>query len=228
VFDLKVRDLLRTPYSHFDTNDTLETIVEAFHDRHIASAPVVDEGKYVGMVSDRSIARRFLPSKFLGIWSMDVVAPITLLRRINAKELMDKGGMVVTPDEDIISILPRIMDRKLDCIPVVETKKNRILVGVIRGADIIRLFLQYFAAYNIKGVVKAAVPDRLEMETLVGRMLAIVDEEGFVPVFSLAVRLGITRETAEKLGLELEKHGLVKVHYRLFVGPELVKVDKMG
>lgn len=227
-FDLKVRDILRTPYSHFDVNDTLEFIAKTFNERHIASAPVVAEGRYVGMISDKSIYKRFLPSKFLGIWTVREPVPIALLRRMTAKEMLEKGGIVVTPEANLIDVLPRIMGRRFDCIPVIESRKSATLVGVIRGADIVRLFLKYFATYEIKGLEKAPVPERLEMETLVGRMLAIVDEEGVVSVSSMAVRLGITRETAEKLGLELEKHGLLKVHYKLLADPEFVKIDRTG
>jgi CBS domain-containing protein len=225
---MKVRDILRTPYTYFEVNDTLDSIARVFNERHVASAPVVASGKYVGMVSDGSISKRFLPPKFLGIWTIGEPAPIALLRKATASELLEKGGFVVTPEDNLTDVLPQIMGRKLDCIPVVESKKSMVLVGIIRGSDVVRLFLQYFAAYAVKRLEKASVPERLEMETLVGRMLAIVDEEGVVPASSLAVRLGITRETAERIGSELEKHGLLRVHYRWFVGPEFVKIERTG
>jgi len=225
---MKVRDILRTPYTYFEVNDTLESITKVFNERHIASAPVVAGGKYVGMVSDGSIARRFLPPKFLGIWVVGEPAPIALLRRATASELLEKGGLVVTPEDNIVDVLPKMMNRKFDCIPVVESKKCMDLVGIVRGSDVVRLFLQYFTVYAVKRLENASTLERLEMETLVGRMLAIVDEEGIAPASSLAVRLGITRETAERIGSELEKHGLLKVRYRLFIGPEFVKIERAG
>lgn len=225
---MKVRDILRTPYTYFDANDTLEMITKVFNQRHIASAPVVKEGIYVGMISDASIAKRFLPRKFLGIWTIEEPAPIALLRRLTASELFEKGGPVLTPEDDLLDVLPVIIGKRLDCIPVVESKTSRRLVGIVRGSDIVRLFLQYFATYEMKRLEKAPTPERLEMETVVGRMLSIVDAEGIASVSSLAIRLGITKETAERLGQELEKHGLLRVRYRLLTGPELVKIERAG
>jgi predicted transcriptional regulator len=226
---MKVRDLLREPYTYFDADDTLETIANVFNQRHIASAPVIRGGKFIGMVSDASMAKKFLPRKFLGIWVLSEPVPIALLRRMTAKEMLERGGMVITPEQNILDVLPHIASMKVDCLPVVESKASMRLVGILRGSDIVRLFLEYFAAYSAKGgLEKAPASERLEMETLVGRVLAIVDDEGIASVSSLAIRLGITRETAERLGLELEKHGLLKVKYRLFTSPEFVKIDRTG
>jgi len=226
---MKVRDLLREPYTYFDADDTLETIAKVFNGRHIASAPVIEAGKYIGMVSDSSIIKRFLPSKFLGVWALSEPAPIALLKRMTAKELLEKGGTTLTPDQNILDALPLIIGRGVDCLPVVETKTNLKLIGILRGSDLVRVFLEYFAVYKAKGSLeKAPVSQRLEMETLVGRVLSIVDDEGMASASSLATRLGITKETAERLGLELEKHGLLKVKYKLFTGPDFVKIDRTG
>jgi CBS domain-containing protein len=226
---MKVRDLLREPYTYFDSDDTLETIAKVFTERHIASAPVIEGGKYIGMVSDGSIAKKFLPRKFLGIWALSEPAPIALLRRMTAKELFERSGTVLTPDQDILDVLPRIIGRNVDCLPVVDSKAGMRLIGILRGSDMVRLFLEYFTAYKAKSNLEnAPTSQRLEMETLVGRVLSIVDDEGMASASSLAIRLGITKETAERLGLELEKHGLLKVKYRLFTGPEFVKIERTG
>lgn len=226
---MKVRDLLREPYTYFDADDTLETIAKTFNQRHIASAPIVENGKYIGMISDASIAKKFLPHKFLGIWVLNEPVPIALLRRMTAKEMLETENMVITPEQDILDVLPHIASMKVDCLPVMESKASMKLIGILRGSDIVRLFLEYFATYHAKeGLEKASVSERLEMETLVGRVLAIVDDEGIASASSLAIRLGITRGTTERLGLELEKHGLLKVKYRLFTGPEFVKIDRTG
>ncbi|VVB73433.1 CBS domain protein [uncultured archaeon] len=226
---MKVRDLLREPYTYFDADDTLETIAKTFNARHIASAPVVEGGKYVGMVSDGSMVKMLVPPKFLGIWVLSEPAPIALLKRMTAKELLERDSTVLVPDDDLLEVLPRIVGRKIDCLPVVESKRTMRLVGILRGSDMVRLFLEYFAAYKAKASLeKAPARDRLEMETLVGRVLAIVDDEGMASASSLAIRLGITQGTAERLGLELEKHGLLRVRYKLFTGPEFVKIERTG
>ena len=225
---MKVKDILRTPYTYFNVDDTLHYIVKIFNERHIASAPVVKEGAYIGVISDSSIAKRFLPKKFLGIWTFEEPAPITVLRNVTAEGLVDKTAPAVLGEDDLIDVLPLIVNKRYDCIPVVESKESMKLTGMIRGADIVRLFLRYFAVYEAKELEKASTPERLQMETMVGRILSTVEKEGRISSDAVAKRLSITPETAERIGIELEKHGLIMVRYKLFQSPVFEKIERFG
>jgi len=222
---MKVKDILRTPYTYFEVNDTLKYVARIFNDRHIASAPVVKEGVLVGIVSDSSIVKQFMPKKFLGIWTYDEPAPITLIKNMTVESLLDRRIYYVTPDDDVVDLLPMFVNKKYDCIPVVESKDSLHLVGLVRGADIMRVFLKYFATYEV-AKTNGTNRERLKMETIVGQILAIVEREGAVSTKKISKELNITTETAERIGVELEKHGLIKIRYKFLNPPIFEKIER--
>jgi len=225
---MKVKDLLRTPYSYFHVNDTLESIAKIFNDRHIASAPVVKDGEYVGMISDIQISKQLLPKKFLGVWKVGKPVPISELRKITAEKLMVPKGPFLTPNDNLKDILPKLISRKYDCLPVVESARNKKLVGIIRGSDLTRLFLRYFATYEERQLERKSEKKRVEVETSVGQILSLVDDEGVITSNNIAKQLGMTQDTVEKIGEELRKHGLISISYKFISGAVFEKIERTG
>lgn len=223
---MKVKDILRTPYTYFDVNDTLKYVTRIFHDRHVSSAPVVKEGILVGMISDASIARKFLPKRFLGIWTYEEPAPITIMKNLTVESLVEKGVSYVLPDDDVIDVLPTIVNKKYDCVPVVESKSSMRLVGIIRGTDLMRIFLKYFATYDV-AKTEGSSRERLKMETIVGQILSAVEREGMISAREVSKELNLTLETTERIGLELQKHGLIRIRYKLFAPPVFEKIERL-
>jgi len=224
---MKIKDILREPYTYFDVNDRLKYIATTFNERHISSAPVVKEGVLVGMVSDSSIVKKFMPKKFFGIWTYDEPAPVALMKKMTADLLLEKVGIFVLPEDDILDVLPLVVGKHYDCIPVIESKESMRLVGIVRGSDLMRIFLRYFAA-NEAGTVKSENIDRLQMETIVGRILSLVEDEGSISSDMVAKKLNITKETVERIGAELERHGLINVKYKFFASPVFEKIERLG
>lgn len=223
---MKISNILRTPYTYFDVNDSLKTIVKTFNERHIASAPVVKEGVLIGIVSDASIASKFLPRKFLGLWTYNEPAPISRIKKMTADTVLEKKFRFLLPDNDILDVLPFFIKKNYDCIPVVESKESMKLIGIVRGADLIRIFLRYFATYE--SGAGPSTTERLQMETVVGRILSLVDEEESISSEEVSKELSITRETTERIGLELEKHGLIRIRYKIFSSPIFEKIERLG
>ena len=223
---MKVKDILRTPYTYFDVNDTLKYVTRIFHDRHVSSAPVVKEGVLVGMISDASIARKFLPKRFLGIWTYEEPAPITLMKNLTVESLVEKQLSYVLPDDDVIDVLSTIVNKKYDCVPVVESKSSMRLVGIIRGTDLMRIFLKYFATYDV-AKTDGSNRERLKMETIVGQILSVVEREGIISAREVSKELNLTLETTERIGIELQKHGLIKIRYKIFAPPVFEKIERL-
>jgi predicted transcriptional regulator len=220
---MKVRDLLRTPYTFFDASDTLEHIVSVFQQRHISSAPVVKEGEYIGIVSDRTITRRFLPKRFMGLWTIELPAPIGELRRTTAQSLVTREVPVLRPDQDVEYVLDAVVNKCVDCMPVVEGGK---LIGIVRGADVMRVLQKYFAVYEEKHLERKGAEERVSMETTLDKVLRLVEAEGRISSADVAKRLGITREAVEKIGASLEKHKLIKVRNLLLGGQEFTSIER--
>lgn len=219
---IKVRDLLREKYTFFDVNDTLETVTGTFVKRHISSAPVVMEGKYVGMISDKSIIRKFVPKKFAGIWVTEVPAPVEKIRRMPIEKLTEKSSAVLKPDQSVESILPLVIEKRIDCLPVVEDGN---LIGIIRGVDVIMVLQRYFATYEHERLSEKPPRERVMMETVLDRILKLVEKEGEIRASEIASQLNITTQAVEKMGSYLEKHGLIKIRRTLW-GQFFIRIER--
>jgi len=224
---MKVRDILREKYTSFDVNDSLKLVATTFDERHVASAPVTKKGVYVGMISDVSIAKKFRPQKVLGIFPSQIPVAISHLKRMTAGELCERYEIFLTPNDDISDAMSKVIAKRYDCIPILDSKESRKLVGILRGSDITKLFLQYFATYE-EGMKtrKQPMTEFTEVETLAGDMLARIEAEGSVPASVLAKDFSVAEETIEKIGAELERHSLLKITYRLLGGPVFKKAER--
>jgi predicted transcriptional regulator len=218
-----VKDILRTKFTFFDIDDTLGNITETLVKRHISSAPVVKNGKYVGMISDSSIIKMFNSKEFEGIWTTGIPAPMEKIKNTPVKTLIEQSSVVVNPDQTLESILPLVLEKKLDCLPVME--KNGELVGIIRGVDVIRVLEKYFAAYEQKDLDEMPIEERICMETILDRILHMVEKDGNVSASNLASKLNIKAKEVEELGCYLEKHGLIKIRRTLW-GQTFTRVEK--
>jgi len=218
-----VKDILRTKFTFFDIDDTLGNITETLVKRHVSSAPVVKNGKYVGIISDSSIIKMFISKEFEGIWMTGIPAPMEKIKNTQVKTLIEQNGIIVNPDQTLESILPLVLEKKLDCLPVVE--KNGELVGIVRGVDVIRVIEKYFAAYEQKDLDEMPIEERICMETILDKILHMVEKEGHVSASELASKLSIKPKEVEELGCYLEKHGLIKIRRTLW-GQTFIRVEQ--
>jgi CBS domain-containing protein len=107
-----------------DRNDTLDMaddVMELGRVRHIA---VVDEGKLVGVVSQRDLFRSALAFA-LGYGSK---ARRTLLRTVAIKEVMSEPAITIEPDARVGEAASLMLKKKIGCLPVVGDGK---MVGIL-------------------------------------------------------------------------------------------------
>ena len=106
---------------------------------HIRRAPVVQNGKLIGIVSDEDLLNAS-PSQAtsLSVWELNY-----LLSRITIKDVMTKK--VVTVQENIpIEEAARIMaDNKIGGLPVI---RDDTVVGMITETDLFKVFLELMGA----------------------------------------------------------------------------------
>lgn len=121
-------------------NDALITMKKD----HIRRAPVIQNGKLIGIVSDKDLLNAS-PSQAtsLSVWEMNY-----LLSKITVKDVMTKKVMTVdenTPIEEAARILA---DNKIGGMPVMRGDK---VVGMITETDLFKMFLELMGARE-KGV----------------------------------------------------------------------------
>ena len=129
--DATVKEIMTTDVSTLGRNDTLDLADDMMTLERIRHLPVLDEGRVVGVVSQRDLFRSALAAA-LGYGEN---AQKRLLRTIRVKEVMSEPPMTVSPEATAKEAIRLMLEHKIGCLPVVE---GHTLVGMVTETDILR------------------------------------------------------------------------------------------
>ena len=96
--------------------------------RHI---PVVDDGRLVGIVTERDLIGA-AASQIFGLKQKNKSA---LLKSVQIKEVMKRRVVTAAPDTPIKEIAHLMADKKIGCVPIVSAGA---LVGLVTTTDLLR------------------------------------------------------------------------------------------
>jgi len=130
-----VRDIMAQNPATLDRNETLDLAESIMNLGRIRHMPVVDDGKIVGILSQRDLFRSALITT-LG-FSRKVTG--TLIKTIKIKEVMTEKVITISPDANIKDAARQMMDKKIGCLPVVEGDR---LIGLVTETDMLRYVLE--------------------------------------------------------------------------------------
>lgn len=120
---------------------------------HIRRAPVVKDGKMVGIVSDKDLLNASPSSATsLSVWELNY-----LLSKITIKEIMTKNVLSVdekTPIEEAARIMA---DNKIGGLPVCRGDE---VVGIITETDLFKIFLELMGAREPGVRVTVLIPEK--------------------------------------------------------------------
>jgi acetoin utilization protein AcuB len=123
-----------------------------FRKEHIRRAPVIKEGKLLGIVSDKDLLNASpSPATSLSVWEINY-----LISKIKVSEVMTRKVITVKTDTPIEEAARIMADNKFGGLPVVDESK---VVGIITETDLFKIFLELMGARE-KGIrVTAQVDD---------------------------------------------------------------------
>jgi len=124
-----------------------------FKKEHIRRAPVVKDGKMVGIVSESDLLNASpSPVTSLSVWEMNY-----LISKVTIKQVMSKKLITVDVDTPIEEAARIMADKKLGGLPVMRSGK---LVGIITETDLFKIFLELMGARTKAIRVTAEIDDK--------------------------------------------------------------------
>ena len=133
-----------------------DPISEAIHkmkEHDIRHLPVMDEGRLVGIVSDRDL-KEFSPSPAT---ALDVYEMHYILSKARVADAMRKDPLRVAPDDTIEKAALLMHDNKIGCLPVVEADGK--LVGILTQEDVFEALVRVTGARTDTTRLQMTIPD---------------------------------------------------------------------
>jgi acetoin utilization protein AcuB len=133
--DVAVKQIMATRVKTLGRNDTLELAKGLMTSGPVRHLPVLDEGRVVGVVSQRDLFRSALMAAVLGFARG---AQEALLRTLRAKDVMSERVITVPPEATVVDASRLMLEARIGCLPVVQ---DGVLVGLVTETDALRHFL---------------------------------------------------------------------------------------
>jgi CBS domain-containing membrane protein len=118
-----------------DRNETLDLAESIMNLGRIRHMPVVEDGKLVGIVTQRDMFRSALITS-LGFGRKTTDA---LIKTIKIKEIMTEKVVTISPDASIKEAARQMMEKKIGCLPVLEGDR---LVGIVTETDMLQYVVE--------------------------------------------------------------------------------------
>jgi len=131
----------------------INEVLAMFRKEHIRRAPVIKNGKLMGIVSERDLLNASpSPVTTLSVWEMNY-----LISKVTVKQVMSKKVITVDKDTPIEEAAIIMADKKIGGIPVTSGGK---VVGIITETDLFKAFLELMGARQKATRVTATIPDQ--------------------------------------------------------------------
>jgi acetoin utilization protein AcuB len=133
--------------------DSFRHAMTLIRQRGIRHLPVVEDGRLVGIVTDRDL-RQASPSPAT---SLEVHELHFLLERVRIREIMTTKVHTVTPDSPIEEAARLMLRYKIGGLPVVQGES---LVGILTETDILKAFVDLMGLQTDQTRLELVLEDR--------------------------------------------------------------------
>jgi acetoin utilization protein AcuB len=146
---LLVKDSMTREVVVLSPETTAAEALAVCRERRIRHLPVVEEGRLVGIVSDRDL-RSAAPA-------LGDPGRTEALGKLRVSEVMTRDVLSVRPEDPIEEAANAMRERKIGCLPVVE---DGALVGILTSSDVMEALVQLMGAHEPGSRLVVSMPDR--------------------------------------------------------------------
>lgn len=163
---MKIEEIMKSP-THVDKDEKLSYAVELFEKHNIARLPVLEEGKLVGIVTQKDVMEK------IGYFKEDLK-----VSTFHISTCMTKNPFTLRPSEDVKKAVDLFCSKGISGIPIVE----RELVGMVTKLDVIEVhdYSQKVSSCYNPHFLSISVDERL----VHARMLMLENNERCLPVIN--------------------------------------------
>ncbi|MDE1894792.1 MAG: CBS domain-containing protein [Xanthomonadaceae bacterium] len=127
-----VQDIMSRRLVTVEMDDKLKVVRDIFDTLHFHHLLVVDEGRLVGVVSDRDLLRALSP--FLGSVVEGERDVATLNRRVH--QIMSRHPVTLGPQASLADAAGLFLSHPISCIPIVDSEGRP--AGILSWRDLLR------------------------------------------------------------------------------------------
>jgi acetoin utilization protein AcuB len=129
----RVRDLMKSPVVTAKRGDKLSSLVAMVSSRKIRHFPIVEDGKVVGVVTDRDLRSA---STHPAVYDL-LLDALASLDRGSVGEVMSREVISVPPEIPMAQAAQIMLKHHISCLPVVADGR---LVGIVTTTDVMAAF----------------------------------------------------------------------------------------
>jgi CBS domain-containing protein len=127
-----VRDIMTAEVTTLGRNDSLQVVKDIMTLGRVRHFPVLDDGKVIGVVSQRDLYKASLGS----VMKYGEKAQRAFLEGIAVKEVMNEPVITIAPHASVQDAARLMLEKKIGCLPVLE---GSTLVGIVTETDMLKL-----------------------------------------------------------------------------------------
>ena len=127
-----VSDIMRTEFISVGPKERLDFADRVLRLGHFRHLPVLEEGRLVGMVSNRDLRAASLTK----VLSFPAGQRRTFLRSVEVAEVMTRDVVAVKEATPLSEAARKMVEHKVGCLPVVDD--DGTMIGLITETDLLR------------------------------------------------------------------------------------------
>ena len=139
---LKVADIMTRNVLTLEMDHSINLAGAVMQWRHIRHLPVVDQGRLVGLVTARDVARA--QAQLLAQPARQALDDDGRGLTVPVLDIMQRNVWSVTSDAPVSEAARIMLDHRFGCLPVVDERER--LVGIVTEIDLLRLLIEQLSA----------------------------------------------------------------------------------